>query len=313
MRVKLVQLDGTLMNLALAKLGTYHRQRGDQVARRMADPDLVYYSAIFTWTADQFRGQTPLEAKAVFGGYPFNDDHLPPEAEFCKPAYDLWGVDYSLGYTSRGCIRRCAFCIVPKKEGRIRDYQFVGDFHDAAHTKIILLDNNFFASPQWRRNLEYINNNGLRVCFNQGLDLRLITPEIAGLLADTRSEDHAFKRRRYYFAWDFMKNEKPIRAGLQALLDAGVKGETIVTYVLTMFDTTCAQDLYRCETLWEKYGVHPFVMKYDRRKDNPFENHLARWANRPAARRNHTFREYCHNEGFDPEPYLKGGNNDEQQ
>jgi hypothetical protein len=307
MRIKLAQLDGTLMNLALSKLGTYHRQRGDQVGRDIGDPDLVYYSAIFTWTAEKFRGQTSIGGKAIFGGYPFNDDHLPPEAEFCKPAYDLWGTDYSLGYTSRGCIRKCPFCIVPKKEGRIRDYQFVGEFHDQAHRKIILLDNNFFASPRWRANIGYINDNDLLVCFNQGNDLRLVDAEVAAVLADTRSGDLDFSNRRYYFAWDSIMDEKQIRAGLQTLLDAGIRNETIEVYVLTQFDTTCAQDLYRCETLWNEYRVHPFVMKFNMRKDNAFENILARWANRPAAHRHHSFRDFCANEGFDPTPYLEGG------
>ena len=292
MRVKLVQLDGSMMNLALAKLGTYHRMKGDQVSREMPDPDLIYYSAIFDWTAKKFRGQTPLGAKAVFGGYPFNDAHLPAEAEFCRPAYDLWAVDYSMGYTSRGCVRNCQFCIVPKKEGKIRNYQFIGDFHDPSHKKVILLDNNFFASPEWKRNLDYINQNGLRVSFCQGLDLRTMTEEIAGRLADTRSEGHTFSGRQYFFAWDNIIDEQKIRDGLVLLKRAGVKSDSVYVYVLVGFDSPFEDDLYRCQVLWNEYKVHPFVMRFDNHKSDARVNALSRWACRPACHRNHTWESY---------------------
>ena len=75
---------------------------------------------------------------------------------------------------------------MPKKEGAIRDYQPVSQFHDPRHKKVVLLDNNFFASPKWRENLAYINDNGLKVNFTQGLDLRIMTDEMAGQLASIK-------------------------------------------------------------------------------------------------------------------------------
>jgi len=292
MKVKLVQLDGSIMNLALGKLATYHRNKGDMVGFNIGDPDLIYYSAIFDWTAKRFKNQTPLGAKAIFGGYPFSDDKLPPEAEFLMPAYDLWGVDYSLGYTSRGCFRSCPFCIVPKKEGAIRDYQPVWDFHHPDHKKIILLDNNYFASPNWKANLDYINDNGLKVNFNQGLDLRIMTDEIASYLADTLSYNHNFNSRCYHFAWDNLKHEGLIRKGLEKCLSAGILSNNIFVYVLTEFDTTFLQDLYRCNVLWNEYKVHPYVMRYNGERSDPRSNALARWANLPGAHRNHSFESY---------------------
>ncbi len=292
MRVKLHQLDGPMMNLALSKLGTYHRMKGDQVSRTEPNPDIVYYSAIFSWTADRFRNQTPLGAKAIFGGYPFNDAHLPPEAEFCKPAYDLWGIDYSLGYTSRGCIRKCPFCIVPVKEGGIRDYQFVGDFHDPSHKKIILLDNNFFASPKWRENLAYINDNGLKVDFTQGLDLRIMTDEMAGALASTKLSGQV------HFAFDSISEEPAVRAGLERVITAGVRPEYISVYVLVGYDSTWAEDVRRCSILWGEYKVHPFVMKFNNLRSDPKLNALARWANRPALHRNHSLSDYLASRGL---------------
>jgi len=292
MKVKLVQLDGSIMNLALGKLATYHRNKGDIVGFNIGDPDLIYYSAIFDWTAKKFRNQQPLNgAKAIFGGYPFNDTKLPQEAEFLIPAYDLWEADYSLGYTSRGCIRKCPFCIVPVKEGMIRDHQFVGDFHYPDHKKIIILDNNFFASPQWKKNIDYVNDNGLKVNFNQGLDLRIMTEEIADAIVKTNCYDLNFNSRRIHFAFDYMRDESRIRKGLELIINAGFNPNYITVYVLVGFNSTYEEDLKRCEILWNEYKVHPYVMRYDGLRE-PYLNRLARWANLPGIHRNHTFSEY---------------------
>ena len=288
MRVKIVQLDGAIMNLALSKIAKYHHNQGDAVSFEEPNPDLIYYGAIFDWTAKKFKNQQSLgSAKVVYGGYPFNDVQLPADVEKLMPLYDLWKTDYSLGYTSRGCIRKCDFCIVPKKEGSMRDYQSVSEFHDARHKRIILLDNNFFASPKWRGNLAYINDHHLKVSFCQGLDLRIMTDEMATALAMTKLDGQV------HFAFDHMSDEPMVRRGLAKVIGAGVKPEYISVYVLAGFDSTIEEDIKRCSILWHEYHVHPFVMKYNGTKANPKLNALARWANRPACHRNHTFKEYC--------------------
>jgi len=72
------------------------------------------------------------------------------------------------------------------------------------------------------------------------------------------------------------------------LLDGGIRAENITVYVLTQYNSTWADDRHRCEVLWNEYKVHPFIMKFNRRKDDPRQNALAWWANRPAVRRNHS-------------------------
>lgn len=303
MRVLIKQLDGKMMNIALGKIARWHHDQGDSVSFTDPSPDRIYYGAIFDWTASDYRQQARLEAaEQVFGGYPFNDDHLPPEVEYLMPLYDLWKTNYSIGYTSRGCIRKCDFCIVPKKEGAIRDYQPIQAFHDPRHKKVLLLDNNFFASPRWRQNLSYIHEQKLKVSFVQGLDLRILTNEQAKLLKETKYRAWRTDHKRIFFAWDNLRDEKPIRTGLGRLRDAGIRMEDIYVYVLSGKNTTFAQDRYRAETvLWDEYRAHPFVMKYNRRTDHRGLNHLARWSNKPGLRRNHTFEEYCEHEGLSEE------------
>lgn len=45
---------------------------------------------------------------------------LPPEIENMKPDDTLYGIDYGMGFTSRGCIRNCKFCVVPVMQ--IKEY-----------------------------------------------------------------------------------------------------------------------------------------------------------------------------------------------
>jgi len=293
MNVKIVQLDGPMMNLALSKLARHHANKGDKVSFDEPNPDIIYYGAIFDWTVQKWRNQSTLgNAKVVVGGYPFNDDQLSSEVDALMPLYDLWGTDYSMGYTSRGCIRKCGFCIVPIKEGAIRDYQSVSQFHDPRHKKVILLDNNFFASPKWRENLAYINDNGLKVDFTQGLDLRLMTEEMAGQLASTKLDG------QIHFAFDSISEEPSVRRGLALVISAGVRPEYISVYVLVGYDSTWTEDVRRCSVLWDEYKVHPFVMKYNGKRDDPKLNALARWANRPAIHRNHSLPDYLASRGL---------------
>ncbi|GAH92586.1 unnamed protein product, partial [marine sediment metagenome] len=66
---------------------------------------------------------------------------LRPEIEEMKPKINI-------GFTTRGCIRKCPFCIVPEKEGKIRVVGDIYDFWDREGTELIILDNNILALPE---------------------------------------------------------------------------------------------------------------------------------------------------------------------
>jgi len=132
----------------------------------------------------------------IRSSYPFVNVKvgLHEKAEKYMPAYDIledvekWkNWNSSILFTSRGCIRNCPFCVVPKLEGKIQpSVTDIQNFIYPGHKKIILWDNNFLASPTWRINLESLRETGLTVDFNQGLDARLINDEKANMLADLR-------------------------------------------------------------------------------------------------------------------------------
>jgi hypothetical protein len=89
-----------------------------------------------------------------------------------------------LGFLTRGCPNNCSWCIVPSKEGSIREHADIEEF--ARHRDVVLMDNNVLACDHGIRQLKKISKLGLRVDFNQGLDARRIDLQIAQRLAALR-------------------------------------------------------------------------------------------------------------------------------
>jgi len=282
MKVLLVEVDGKMPNLALMKLSSFHKAQGDTVGFNVAEPDLVYISCIFTQNLAQAKGISSFypHSKALVGGPGIGEPNsLPKHVEHLMPDYDLYGIDYSLGFTTRGCIRSCPFCIVPKLEGHFREYAKISEFHHPDHDKIILLDNNILASKRLDEKIDYLLDHDLKVSVCQGLDARLTTERIATRLTDLQSYNVHFTKQFYYFAWDLMENERDVLRGLQNMIDAGTHARKLMVYTLVGFNTTHDQDWYRFKKLRE-IGVDPFIMKYNNRKDDAFLNHFARWVNK---------------------------------
>jgi len=281
MRVLLIDVDSRMPNLALMKLSAWHRRRGDEVFLNdgCPNPDKVYISCVFSKNAPSALGLAKMFSCPVeLGGYGVNGRKLPDEVEHIMPDYDLYGINYSMGFTSRGCIRNCPWCVVPKMEGQIRDHAPIEEFLHPNHNRLILLDNNFQASPRWRENLRYLIDHGIRVNFNQGLDIRLVDEEFAGMLADTRYYDWRFRNRRLHFAFDLPEIERDVIRGIEVLERAGIPRRRLIFYVLVGYNTTFQQDMRRVEVL-RLQGVLPWIMVYNNRRDIPILRHFYRWVN----------------------------------
>ncbi len=186
MLVALHDSDATdFPNLALMKLSAHHKAARDKVrwfaALESPQYDRIYSSKIFTFTAED--AYLPPETIRGGTGYGLHDD-LSDEIEHTCPDYDLYGLDYSVGFLTRGCSRSCDWCIVPEKEGAIRSHADIEEF--ARHRDVVLIDNNILACDHGIRQIEKIARLGLRVDFNQGLDARLIDDGIARLLGKVK-------------------------------------------------------------------------------------------------------------------------------
>ena len=128
------------------------------------------------------------------------EDHVPDysiladiEHEYQYPVRDAY-----FGYASRGCIRKCHFCGVPKLEGAQRDSMPITDLIEnisSVHGEmkdLVLMDNNITASARYKEIIAEIRDNGFergatitrngkkirrRVDFNQGVDARILTKD----------------------------------------------------------------------------------------------------------------------------------------
>ena len=130
------------------------------------------------------------------GGKPIED--LVPDyciLEQIDYKYAVW--DAYFAYTTRGCIRKCHFCGVPKLEGMQRDTDSLTSTVRAIEElygpkkDLILMDNNVVASPRFKEIIAEIRDLGFvpgaklqregmripvqrRVDFNQGVDARIL-------------------------------------------------------------------------------------------------------------------------------------------
>ena len=289
--VRLTQLDGKLPNLALMKLAHWHRSIGDDVflertpAPSMFEPeyDRVYASAIFGWSLPVVRRLQTAYPDAVVGGTGTDQPHTVEElvgSEYEHYDYSIYpDYPYSLGFTQRGCRLSCGFCVVPKKEGKPRSVNTIEDIWRRGTPRcVLLLDNDFFGQEQWRERIEELCEGGFQVSFNQGINIRMITPEVADALASVRYMDDGFRTRRLYTAWDNLGDEKRFFAGLQMLNEAGIPSAHIMVYMLVGYRPRETMDdvLYRFNRLVEA-GCRPFPMVYERWRQ-PELRRFARWA-----------------------------------
>lgn len=285
MRVSLFDADMKGPNLALMKLSAYWKAQGAEVLFNRGGGDRVFISCVFTKNLHRARLIQEAFGGEIGGSGTGNyATVLPPEIEHICPDYTLYNLDYSMGFTSRGCFRACPFCIVPEKEGRsVVEWSPLAEF--VRHKSVLILDNNYFASPLWKdKTLEMIGG-GLKVDFNQGLDIRLIDEEKAELLAQLNPD---YLR----FSWDSMTLKPAVKKGLRLLRDAGYpihNRHRLGFYVLTGFDSTIKEDLHRIDYL-HKLGINTHVQVYgDSRGDLA---RVSRWGNQPRIWRKTRFSGY---------------------
>lgn len=257
MNVALVDVDGhNFPNLALMKLSAWHKAQGDSVEwyyPLFSCPDCIYASKVFTFTPD-YTAYAPGHPEPIRGGTGYDETvKLPESVEHMIPDYSLYpNWQPAVGFLTRGCIRNCPWCIVPKKEGVLREVDDI-ERVAAGRKEVVLLDNNFLAADKEfvREQLEKAARLKIRIDFNQGLDARLVTPENARLLA-------ACKWIKYIrFSCDTVMMIEPIRRAVSLIRETGCKRE-IFCYMLVQDVKEAEQRLHALVDL----GVTPFAQPY---------------------------------------------------
>jgi len=279
MTIRLTQIDGKLPNLALMKLAHWHKSIGDvvnfehSIAKGLFEPnyDIVYGSSIFTSSIkkiEQFRTNFPT---AIIGGTGY-DMNLKVENLIGCGEYEYENYDYeiyphfkhSIGFTQRGCRLKCSFCVVPKKEGKMTVVNSIYDiWRKGTERKLHLLDNDFFGQDAWKERSNEIIDGKFKVCFNQGINVRLIHEEGAEYLNQMQYMDDGFKTKRIYTAWDNRRDESIFTKGIAIMTNAGINPRNIMVYMLCGYWKTETFDdvYYRFQKMCDM-GLMPYPMIY---------------------------------------------------
>lgn len=259
-------------NLALMKISAFHKAQGDTVEwfnPFFADQyDKIYSSKVFTWTpVDPYLPERTIKGGTGYGIM----DTLPDEIEHICPDYSLYpDCNRSYGFLTRGCLRSCPWCIVPKKEGKIRPHADITEF--ARHKHVTLMDNNVLACEWGLKQIDKIAGMDLRIDFNQGLDARLIDKQVARLLARVKWE------RFIRLACDSQAQKESVKNAVENLRTAGYKGE-IFCYVLIKGIDEALDRIEFCRSI----GIKPFGQPYrdfaTNKEPDVWQRRLARYVN----------------------------------
>ena len=298
-------------NLVCMKLSGYHKAKGDKVTLKtdydgLETFDKVYIAKVFTDT--KIPSAVLSLPNMEYGGTGFFYDkavHLLEEIEHHKPdyhIYDTWVktqlaagkmrqdfryyMDYAIGYLTRGCFRKCSFC-VNRNYDRVKMHSPLSEFMDLERKKICLLDDNFLGCPDWKTLLTELRETGLSFQFKQGLDERLLTEEICEMLFSSKYDGD------FIFAFDNYADAEVIERKIKLLRK--YTNAVPKFYCFTGYDREGKWDaafwhrdilelIWRIEILM-KYRCLPYIMRYSRYEESPYRGlyiTIARWCNQPA-------------------------------
>jgi hypothetical protein len=311
MKIGLIDVDGhNYPNLPLMKLSAWHKAQGNTV--RWYDPfdglieeyDKVYMSKVFSFTPDY---EHPIYAKEVDKGgsgycielengkevyHKERDKNLPDEIEHIYPDYSLYPEqtkDTAYGFLTRGCPRGCEFCVVKDKPSDGRCSHKVADLSEfwRDQKNVVLCDPNILACREHMELLQQLVDSKAKVEFNQGLDIRLVNDRNIELLKQIKLDG-------IHFAFDRWQDKDIIEPKLREFAaKTGYNKDRgrVMVYILTNFDTTIEQDIYRIQ-LCRELKFSPYPMIYDKEHADPIYRKLQRWCNNFIFWKVPTFEEY---------------------
>jgi len=267
MKISLIDVDGHhFPNLALCKIAGFYKATGhtvDWYSPLWSRPDKIFASKVFTFSPD-YTDYSARDPEPIKGGTGYDPlVKLPDEIENFKPDFSIYpdeimrnpktGNLQAFGFLTRGCIRNCPWCIVPKKEGAIKPVRTIEEITQG-RKEAVLMDNNFLAAPEdfVSEQLQKIAREKIAVDFNQALDARLVTPKNARLLA-------ACKWIRFIrFACDTSAQIEPVKRAVSLIRESGNRKFSFSVYLLIQEIADAEKRLREMV----KLDVSPFAQPY---------------------------------------------------
>jgi len=308
-------------NLALLKIAGYYVELGFEVHLISSYEEVIniniyskiFLSKVFTFTKVPSYIQNMINKGQIeYGGTGFFEDggaNLPREIEHHMPYYDLYKpyvekqislgharsiysdyLDYSIGFTTRGCFRKCEFC-VNKKYKQAFLHSPIEEFLDKNRPYIYLWDDNILSYKGWEDIFNKLNHTGKPFQFRQGLDLRLMDDQKAFVI------NQSHYRNDVIFAFDDLKDERTIIKNLQ--IWKRHTNKICKLYILCAFESVDEIDIERTFKrikILMKYGSLPYIMRFENYKNSRFKSlyiQIARWCNQPNIFKKMSFREFC--------------------
>ncbi len=305
-------------NLALMKISGYYK--GVDIDTKLIDYDeITKYNKVFLSKVFDFT-KIPVELDSFtnveYGGTGFFFDKapdLPYEIEHHMPDYHLYdefitkeierGIkpnkfydyqDYSIGFATKGCFRKCDFCVNRKFDKVIR-HSKISEFFDPSRKYIYLWDDNIFGYDNWEEVFKELAETNRYFQFRQGIDIRLMNEKKADVLANSKWKGD------YIFAFDFIKDKELIENKLK--LWKKYCSKTTKLYILVAYESQDVNDIinaFERIKILMKYQCLPYIMRYKDYKNSPMYGmyvNLARWCNQPNLFKKKSFREYCEMKG----------------
>ncbi|HQO09073.1 MAG TPA: hypothetical protein PLK90_02930 [Clostridiales bacterium] len=312
-------------NLALLKISGYCKEFRhsvklicdySEIADKLKEDiyDFLIMSKVFNFTKIPAVIQKRIDNKEIIiggtGFYGMDSPDLPDKIEHHMPDYELYTdfissqtdnftknviryedyLNYSIGFTTRGCFRKCSYC-VNRKYDRVIKHSPISEFLDPKRRGIYLWDDNFMASPDFYTILDALIATGKPFQFRQGLDIRLMTADKAERLAKVKYKGD------FIFAFDHIEDAEKISNSLKIWKKYYKKSTKL--YVLTGYDSQDERDIEntfeRIKIIME-HGCLPYIMRYEDYKESKYKSmyiQLARWCNQPNFLKKKSFRQYC--------------------
>ena len=319
-------------NLACMKISGAYKADGHDVTLLTDYDSLDNYDSVFL---SKVFMNTPvpdwvLQKESVsYGGTGFYFDRAPPlpkNIEHCFPDYHLYDTwvsqqlsnggkrrayryytDYSIGFLTRGCFRKCSFC-VNRGYDHVVQHSSLYEFLDNDRKRICLLDDNFFGCPEWKSMLELLQSTGKPFQFRQGLDIRLLDDEKCEMLFCSKYDGD------YIFAFDDIADTDMIKKKI--ILTRKYTAACLKFYTFCGYDRNDRWD----ESFWiqdifdlleririlMKYHCIPYITRYERYLQSPYRGMyvtIARWVNQPAFYKKRSLREFADMNGIGSSTY----------